>query len=309
VGGIYTAILYSDKKQPKVRQMNAEILYKGTALNEVDTDGDGLKDWEEILWKTDPRNPDTDGDGTNDGNEIMQGRDPLTAGPNDHLKNNATYSQYYDTESDAPISPTDQFARTVFTKYINLKQSGAPLTADLQDALAKELIKDLPTKILDYKTYTMADVRVVRDESLQSLHNYGNRLGAVLIRHYFSHKEDEIDILYRSLQTEDDKELAKIAAISKSYHSIVKEFAAMDVPYSASYLHTLLINAFNDLAYTLEEMQLAYKDPMSTLAAMTTYKNNINSLSYALININVYFFQRKVTFTQYDNGYALAHGI
>ncbi len=32
----------------------------------TDTDQDGLKDWEEVLWKTDPNNPDTDGDGITD---------------------------------------------------------------------------------------------------------------------------------------------------------------------------------------------------------------------------------------------------
>ena len=50
-----------------------------------DTDGDGLKDWEELLWKTDPNKMDTDGDGTPDGEEINLGRNPLKAGPNDKI--------------------------------------------------------------------------------------------------------------------------------------------------------------------------------------------------------------------------------
>ena len=46
----------------------------------TDTDQDGLKDWEEVLWKTDPNNPDTDGDGVNDGDEVVQGRSPVGQG-------------------------------------------------------------------------------------------------------------------------------------------------------------------------------------------------------------------------------------
>src|SRR3990167_7988543 len=48
-----------------------------------DSDNDGLKDWEELLWKTDPRNPDTDGDGTTDNEEILAKRDPRKPGPDD----------------------------------------------------------------------------------------------------------------------------------------------------------------------------------------------------------------------------------
>jgi len=52
---------------------------------QLDSDNDGLKDWEEKLWGTDPNNPDTDGDGVKDGEELKQGRDPLKPGPDDKL--------------------------------------------------------------------------------------------------------------------------------------------------------------------------------------------------------------------------------
>ena len=40
-------------------------------LSQIDTDGDGLDDWDEItVYKTDPNLADTDGDGLNDGDEI-----------------------------------------------------------------------------------------------------------------------------------------------------------------------------------------------------------------------------------------------
>lgn len=51
-----------------------------------DTDADGLKDWEEILWKTDINNLDTDTDGTSDGDEVSSNRNPLVIGPDDKLE-------------------------------------------------------------------------------------------------------------------------------------------------------------------------------------------------------------------------------
>ncbi len=47
------------------------MTYKTNPLN-PDTDGDGLKDGEEVLtYKTNPLNPDTDGDGLKDGEEVL----------------------------------------------------------------------------------------------------------------------------------------------------------------------------------------------------------------------------------------------
>ncbi|MFN9999615.1 MAG: hypothetical protein ACK559_00665, partial [bacterium] len=56
----------------------------GTSPIVVDTDGDGLDDYAEILGATDPRDPDSDGDGLTDGEETNppEGRsasDPLVA--------------------------------------------------------------------------------------------------------------------------------------------------------------------------------------------------------------------------------------
>ena len=52
----------------------------GLNPNSIDTDGDGLFDYQEInLYKTDPKNGDTDGDGMSDGSEVIRGRDPKKA--------------------------------------------------------------------------------------------------------------------------------------------------------------------------------------------------------------------------------------
>ncbi len=46
-----------------------------------DTDGDGLKDGDEVLvWNTDPLNPDSDSDGYKDGEEVKNGYNPRGAG-------------------------------------------------------------------------------------------------------------------------------------------------------------------------------------------------------------------------------------
>ncbi len=49
----------------------------GTNINDIDTDGDGLFDREEVkVYKTNPLVPDTDGDGYLDGDEVKDGYNP-----------------------------------------------------------------------------------------------------------------------------------------------------------------------------------------------------------------------------------------
>jgi len=74
-----------ERKQPEPEKIDTDSdgLYdyeeaqKGTDADKKDTDGDGLSDYEEVrTWKTDPVNADTDGDGKSDGEEADEGYDP-----------------------------------------------------------------------------------------------------------------------------------------------------------------------------------------------------------------------------------------
>lgn len=53
----------------------------GTNLSKIDTDNDGLSDYDEVMiWKTDPLKADSDNDSYQDGKEIRNGYDPLGPG-------------------------------------------------------------------------------------------------------------------------------------------------------------------------------------------------------------------------------------
>lgn len=74
----------------------------GTDQLNLDTDGDGLSDGDEvIIWKTNPLNPDTDGDGYSDGVEVRNGYNPLGAGRLFNVPANST-----STTSSVSKSPT-----------------------------------------------------------------------------------------------------------------------------------------------------------------------------------------------------------
>ena len=58
----------------------------------LDSDGDGLTNFEEFQTGTDPQNPDTDGDGAQDGEEVNRGADPLNSASVFEINQNCTVS-------------------------------------------------------------------------------------------------------------------------------------------------------------------------------------------------------------------------
>lgn len=70
--------IYKSKKNTPGEEI---VLNKELATNlitdnlSLDSDGDGLRDWEEFLWKTDPDNQDSNSDGIFDGAEIERSRE------------------------------------------------------------------------------------------------------------------------------------------------------------------------------------------------------------------------------------------
>lgn len=82
--GVGTSATWSSWVQPHLKQFtDAEVKFlKDLYLKSVDTDRDGLSDYDEInVHRTSPTNPDTDVDEWSDGEEIQKGTDPNATNP------------------------------------------------------------------------------------------------------------------------------------------------------------------------------------------------------------------------------------
>lgn len=78
---VYKNGLCYDDFLTRLAQLGCKVDLSTYGVNDVDTDKDGLSDFQEKRYGTDPNNPDSDGDGVKDGDEVKQGSDP--ANPKD----------------------------------------------------------------------------------------------------------------------------------------------------------------------------------------------------------------------------------
>jgi len=90
----------------KVGTPQAPIIHyqMGSKINPIDTDGDGLSDEEELVYKTDPLNPDTDGDFYYDGEEVNFWWSPINPDPSPGQKRRTAYPDTINLRPDSTVA-------------------------------------------------------------------------------------------------------------------------------------------------------------------------------------------------------------
>ncbi len=269
---------------------------------EQDTDKDGLKDWEEVLWRTDPQKADTDSDGTSDGKEVELERNPTVKGPNDKISDNP-FAQNQAGAKNEPLTATDKFARDLFTRYMTAKQAngGVPLTSAEQKDIALDML-DKSDVILAKSEYTRADLIIAKDNSPETIRAYGNELGRI-IKTYSISARDEGVILRDSIEHEDPDLLEEFDPIIKAYQELLFNILKTKAPGNASLIHLALVNSFSDIISTVKGMRDIYVDPFMALQGAGHFPDARASTINALQRIKSYFKENNVTFTESESGY------
>ena len=272
-----------------------------------DKDNDGLKDWEEVLWKTDSNNSDTDNDGAKDGEEISLGRNPLVKGPKDLLlKTNIPTT----TPTDDNLTLTDKFARDFFAIYAAQKALGKTPDPNLEKTLIDNFLQsniDVKNKII----YGISDIRVGQDTTEKALKAYGNGIGKILIKYGNTMTiTDTVTVVKTSMETENKKELEKLNSLVLSYRGVVNDLLLLSVPSVLIPEHLAFINNAQSLVEDTEEMKNILDDPLKSLIYLRRYiySSSVNTLE-SIQKIKVFLSSNGITFQQGEDGYVLIHNI
>lgn len=290
------------KFSPKTTATNESIaLNTQSKILAIDTDTDGLKDWEEQLWKTDPKSPDSDGDGTKDGDEIKTGRDPLKAGPNDKL-DSGTVTGKINPEIESDLTETDKFSRELFAKVVSTSQEGkTPTEADFQEFLNTTIQKQVDSQ--KAKTYLPTDFSVDSNETPEKIKAYGNAVATVLTKKPPQPLEYEMVIVDRADTNNDPSELKKLEPLIAEYKRIEKDLLKITVPKSAVENHISLINSTNAMGWSLNAFIYILTDPIKSLPGVSAYPDNSINFQGSIRQFKYYFESNGVTFINGDSGY------
>ncbi|MFM2357574.1 MAG: hypothetical protein RJA61_311 [Candidatus Parcubacteria bacterium] len=269
-----------------------------------DTDQDGLKDWEEVLWGTDPSKADSDGDGENDGDEVIAGKNPKVTGAGSGAE---TISSIKNEEEN--LTETDKFSRAFFEEYLSLKQkTGASVSPITQENIIKELLEN--QKPFTFTTYSESDLFVNQDISTQALKQYGNAVGKAFNNNPTpAGQKHEIDIFEAAITSERAQDLAGLSPIIDSYAGTLKNLLSIQVPKTALSLHLNLINSMSAVVESITAMRSFFDDPISALPGIGAYNTFSKQLRNSFGAYQIFFLQKNVTFQQSEHGSLLMNTI
>lgn len=256
---------------------------KQTSLEKLntDSDGDGLKDWEELLWKTDPLNPDTNGNGIGDKEETLLNSNKTLRPVNDTEQNNSLANN----EENLTQQIAEDFGAAYLKRKLVSKNAQTPdLNGNMEglEALAfsdikKSLEKTATTKLPD--TFSEKDITIAADSSPAAVRAYINVVGEIITKAPNEPEKSEVEILEEVITNEDFAALKEIQLHSENYQYFAEKIKDVLVPTVFKDTHLALINTFWRLHLITADMARMDQDPIKSIAAISQYDQEIkNSL-------------------------------
>ena len=288
-----------------VNNLNAEI--QAEAIKNIagkDTDGDGLKDWEEALWGSDPHNSDTDGDGTPDSEEVALGRNPIIAGPNDKFDNTLALKKKEDDNKypEKDLTATDLFAQNLFAEYLSLRGSRERIDDTDKNTMIDSVIKNaLDTKINNQ--YAISDLNIIEDNSAAALKKYGNDFISTTQLYSRDLTQDETVVFERMLKEENQKDAEYLEKSASAYDSAADKLKQIKIPNNLALIHLNIINNYSIISDALKDMSLTLNDPIRGMNGFAVYLAVLETQKEFFKEIKDYFDKNRIIFNSYDAGY------
>lgn len=251
-----------------------------------DSDNDGLKDWEELLWKTDPENPDSDNDGTTDNAEINANRDPKKAGPDDEIKTVPTADSTgtpgdLHTESNLTAGLAEDFINSYFIRKIaNASEGNAPIDTDsLENQIFTNMVSTIVKEDAIDRTphYYEKDFKSMSETSSANTRAYINTLGTLFRNAVFPEKNEmEIisEITSNQDQTEENQNLESLKELlvhAKAYQKLAEDMKTIPVARNVMEVHIRMANNFWRMGAYLEVLSELQTDPVKGIMALVGY--------------------------------------
>jgi len=270
-------VLESQNSQATSLEKIVQEINNQASIN--DQDHDGLADWEESLYQSNPTNPDTDGDGYLDGEEVVAGYDPTKPAPDDKLNKSATT----ENNNPQPIRP-EPGNLTQILSYILANQlkfdPPLPLT-NVQDvgSLEQTLEKTMDEKVVEALQKASAsfltefippfqkeqfEFKTTNDNNLAAIRSYAeqaaNKIGALESCQDINNFKDDAEIIQESIET---KNFTQANCRANTYLQAYQETLTIPVPLDWLDIHKKFLSVYWTMYKVYQYLPEYEKDPLN----------------------------------------------
>lgn len=267
------------------------------ASTELDSDGDGLKDWEEELWGLNPYNPDTHGTGLGDLAYVEQERARVAEVP-------TTILGIYDANTASGERPSSSAlaGQILISQLFASKEAGIAIP-DSSIRLASEIaLSDFETNY-SYTLYTAGNILTASGDTIPTIRAYGNAVGQALKTPSGQEAPHELSVLLSYAQTSNTASFKEqMDAVLANYDRSIANLLNVPAPPSFVSLHTSLINSLVRVRTDLSFMGSVDTNPILALAALDTYEKNSAYMAQLFEELRKRIAQSGITYESHEAG-------
>lgn len=269
-------------------QSSEELLREYAAK---DSDTDGLPDWQESLYGTDPLNPESFQAGIKDGEAVAQGLiEPRVVVRPEEGPVDPDSIPGIDA---VPDSLTDRFSQTLLKQYL-LNKGTVPPTQEEILAFVQQGVAELSATFVPKDAYSAAQVRSSGTSGGEALKAYAAQVDAAFEAHTVPTDKNEL-YYFDDAMKGNAGALTKIADISDAYTNIGKALMAIPVPQEAQRAHLSMVNALMQMSEVAGHMASMETDPLRALMGIGLYQQSADRVVTALTGMHGIFTARQIT--------------
>jgi hypothetical protein len=260
--------------------------------------GDGLPDWEAVLYGLDPHNPHSFSPDMTNAEAVARGlvKPKFTTA----IATTTDISTVPGTVA-APDTLTDQFAQNLFNQYISQSNGTQPSDADIAK-FAQDAIQSLVQNHAKQDIYTQSDVRV-SGEGPAALTAYAVSAEAAFAKDTTDNGKSGIDYFAEAVEQNKTDSLKRVASIGKSYAAMPPTLIQMNVPKETQYAHREIANALVRIGADFTDMSMMDTDPLRAYLGLAAYDTDSAALTQGFADMNIVFKNERVTFKKGEPGY------
>ncbi len=284
----------------KVDAASTAELLKAFAAKDSDTDG--LSDWEESLYGTDPKNPQSVQSGLNDGEAVSQGL----------VKPKFVSEASVQNEQEDPEIPggapkkgsiTEQFGQILFKNYLLGRGTQEPTQEQLlkfvDDAVAELTENNKPVL-----AYSISDVKTSSSGS-EAMRTYIIDIENALLKHVTKAGSPELEYVTQAVMENDPSSLPKVTKIANDYLAQADDLMAISVPPEARLTHLAMANSLHQLGEATKSTGLIEEDPLRGILGLSFYQTAAVDALKSISGLSPLMDKAGVVFMEGEPGHAV----
>lgn len=266
-------------ESPALAQASAETAPL-QAIAAKDSDNDGLPDWEEALYGTNPHLTDTFTLGMTDSEAVAKGLiipkaiADISVGTSTPSTNSAVDYKAAGIKPPTEGTLTDAFAKSFFTLYVAAKKAngGNDLTSAQTSTLAAQTMNQLSSDFAptaDFKTAADLNVSGTGPDALRA---FAILAETVMKKNASDAKMSDLQYFEAAVQNDDASARTHLASLAKSYRDTAVGISALAVPREAADVDLSIVNAIMHLSQIYGDFARVDTDTLSAMLALEQYR-------------------------------------